>query len=755
MAGTIAAIGANEYGIKGIAPKVDLYAYRVLGAYGSGSTSWVIGGIEQSVEDGMDVINLSLGGGANSETDPSSIAADNATISGVTVVSATGNSGPGRGTIGSPASSPLGIAVGNTTLPEVLYAASVHVEAGDYTNESNIALMSFTFGTNPADVLTGEYDLVAVPGVGEAKDFEGLDVDGKVALISRGDIPFVDKIYAAKDAGAVATIIHNNTGSGPANVNLGDSFDFLPAFDMSTEEGEALRNALESHVGKVSFSNFDESLTEGDTVNDSSSRGPTKPNFDIKPDVVAPGTNIMSTIPAYQRDYPNASYEKAFDRKTGTSMAAPHVAGIAALLKAENPDWRPEDIKVALSNTAKVLDTNKFDVFAQGPGLVQPVKALSAKALAYAKDSRVVEGNEVNYGKGTVTFGNVLPGDAAQTVTKEIEVKGSGTYNVEVEVTKGASGTDVTVDKSSFTLNGTELLEVSLTVGAEGEVSGDEIFGYIHINGDGTELSLPYAAKLSEDNAYGLEYYFLDDYAISPNGDGKHDVTNLNLGLLHDEDQMTIELWDMANPDGGAWGDGYIGLLAAQGLSAGYYTLTIDGTYVDWFDFILGNNVEKPIPEGVYTVDYNSWGENIDLLGSDGPFYVKTSEPVIDLQASDVNVLNGSVTDKFIDFKSVVEAYELPYDVNEKLITTYDVADAEGNVVVENERVTLNQDGSFTIDLANLENGEYSVTVDVEDIVANGAAESVNVVVEGEEPEEPEEPGEPENQKFQKKLIFH
>ena len=86
VAGTIAAIGANEYGIKGIAPKVDLYMYRVLGAYGSGSTSGIIKAIETAVIEEMDVINLSLGGGANSETDSGSFAINNAMMAGTIAV---------------------------------------------------------------------------------------------------------------------------------------------------------------------------------------------------------------------------------------------------------------------------------------------------------------------------------------------------------------------------------------------------------------------------------------------------------------------------------------------------------------------------------------------------------------------------------------------------------------------------------------------------------------------------------------------
>src|SRR5690606_994245 len=83
---------------------------------------------------------------------------------------------------------------------------------------------------------------------------------------------------------------------------FGDSFSFIPTFDIPTQVGQEFREAIESSaekVGKVTFNGFKDITVPGDEINDSSSRGPSTPNFDIKPDVLAPGTNIMSTIPAY------------------------------------------------------------------------------------------------------------------------------------------------------------------------------------------------------------------------------------------------------------------------------------------------------------------------------------------------------------------------------------------------------------------------------------------------------------------------
>ncbi|MCT6816845.1 MAG: S8 family serine peptidase, partial [Lysinibacillus fusiformis] len=473
VAGTIAAIGANEYGIKGIAPKVDLYAYRVLGAYGSGATSGIVKAIETAVIEKMDIINLSLGGGANTETDAGSFAINNAMIAGTIGVVATGNSGPNRGTMGTPATARLGIAVGNTTNPEIMYNGEVKVTVGNYNLTKQLPLMGTTFGKNVATQLQGEFDVVAVPGNGEVKDFEGIDVDGKVALISRGSIAFVDKIANAKANGAVATIIHNFAGGSNApdisGTFLGDAFEYLPTFDMSQTDGNAMRAALAGGTGKISFSKFASTKTLGDDVNSSSSRGPSTPNFDIKPDVSAPGTNIMSTIPMYKKDFPDADYAEAYGRKTGTSMATPHIAGIVALVKQANPNWNAFDVKVALSNTAKVLDKTTYDVFSQGAGRVNPYAAAHPEILAYALDTAILDGTGAitENLKGTVTFGPQSLKDQDISVTKQVLVKdmkgNGGNYSVSVDVTKTFGDATVTVDQPTFNLNGEQVLNITLT----------------------------------------------------------------------------------------------------------------------------------------------------------------------------------------------------------------------------------------------------------------------------------------------------
>ncbi|WP_249336556.1 S8 family serine peptidase [Sporosarcina sp. Marseille-Q4063] len=764
VAGTIAALGNNEYGIAGLAPEVDLHAYRVLGAYGSGSNAGVIAGINKAVEEGMDIINLSLGGGNNSSTTADTIAINNAMMAGTVAVSATGNSGPNRGTIGTPAAAALGIAVGNTTNPETMYNINVSVQAGDLDLSKQLNLMSTTYGTDVTEQLSGEFELVPVPGVGNVGDFNGVDVDGKVALISRGEIAFVDKIANAKANGAVATIIHNFAGGSNApdisNVFLGDDFEFLPTVDMSWTDGEAIRTALGGGNGTVSFSNVDSTTTEGDEVNNSSSRGPTTPHFDIKPDVSAPGTNIMSTIPMYGKEVPDADYSKAFTRKTGTSMATPHIAGIAALIMNANPDWNAFDVKVSLSNTAKILDTEKYDVFAQGPGRVQPYEAAYPNALAYAEDTVVSDGVEVDNPKGTVTFGH-LPeiADGDVSLTKQVRVKNlsgeSSEYNVSVEVTKSFGDANVTVDTSSFTLGDEQMLNFTLNASQAAAPAGSEILGYIHITDGVTELSLPFAADFSPavEGKTGIENFELSGYDVSFHPDSTGDPLQLTFDLHNNVSINYIELWDFFDPDGGAYGDGYIGYLhAGDYLGAGSYYLDIDGQYAPW-----GGTGLEMIPDSVYTVDFT--GLNADSHGDpiifdwDGPLFVKSTQSEIESAEEHVATdstynFTGSVIDNYIDYSR----NGFGYNVNTKLATTFEAKDADGNVVSSGP-VNLAQNGSFAFDVTGLADGDNTVTIFVNDAAGNSAEASYVVsyeeVIVDPEPEDPEyvvSPGEIEDQ---------
>ncbi|MDN4605946.1 S8 family serine peptidase [Sporosarcina sp. F6_3S_P_2] len=743
VAGTIAAIGNNEYGIKGIAPKIDLYAYRVLGAYGSGATSGIVKAIDTAVEEGMDVINLSLGGGSNTETDAGSFAINNAMLAGTISVIATGNSGPNRGTMGTPSTSRLGIAVGNTTNPE-LSAVRVKVTNDDFQFSNNVKFFFTPFGKNLKQELSGELDIIAIPGVGKESDYDQLDVKGKVVHVSRGEIAFMDKIHFATEKGAKAIIIYNTKDHADgndnpmSNVGSGDVFDVaIPSFNMSYNDGKAIKDGLENGEGIITFDVDNFVWTSGDEVNNSSSRGPSTPNFDIKPDVTAPGTNIMSTIPMYKADFPEATYEQAYARKTGTSMATPHIAGIAALIKQVNPTWDAFDVKVALSNTAKILDTGKYDVFAQGAGRVQAYAAAHPEILAYALDTANNDGKIVDNLKGTVTFGNQsLEKDLE--LTKEILVKdmegNGGDYDVTVTITKEYGDAKLTIDKPTFSLEGEVLLNVTLTASAANTKPGDEFLGYIHIKGVNAEVSLPFAVNFGPQIPTEVKDMRITRGDLSFNSERTSENAILYFTITGDVGTNYIELWDVMDPFGGVYEDGYIGYLhAGSSLGAGSYQLPIGGQYTPWDG--TGATV---IPDGVYTIDFSALtksGNPQVIFDYVGPLFVKSEAPSIEASFNE-SAITGKVTDKYLDWKKA----GFQYDINSKLFASYLISIGNEETQVP---FNLTEDGKIDITIDMPKNFDdttkaVSVKVIVEDAAGN-ISETVVYRADGQDPDPDED----------------
>ncbi|MCC5896160.1 MAG: S8 family serine peptidase [Alkalibacterium sp.] len=361
VAGTIAANGA----IKGVAPDASLLAYRVLGPGGSGSTDNVIAAIERAVEDGADVMNLSLGATLNNPDYPTSIALDTAMAEGVVAVTANGNSGSQNWTVGSPGTSREAISVGATQLPYNVFSASI-----DTTSEStypSAEVMGYPSESALLE-LNGETLELVYAGLGSTAELNEVDVEGKVALIQRGAYPFVEKAQNALNAGAVGVVLFNNVeGTQPEIPGMA-----VPTIMLSLADGEKLLADLEAGHNEVTFS-VEFSHEVGETVADFSSRGPVMNNWMIKPDVVAPGVNIVSTVP-------NGMYASL----QGTSMAAPHVAGAAALILEAHPEWSVEFVKAALMNTAEQLTDRTGTVYphnTQGAGSIRVLQAIEAETL--------------------------------------------------------------------------------------------------------------------------------------------------------------------------------------------------------------------------------------------------------------------------------------------------------------------------------------------------------------------------------------
>ncbi len=353
VAGIIAANGK----IKGVAPEADIIGYRALGPGGMGTSEQVIAAIDKAIEDKVDVINLSLGNTINGPDWPTSLALDKATEKGIVAVTSSGNSGPMVWTVGSPGTSSKAISVGASTPPMTL----PYITLGFADRKIQLQPLQGSIAWK----LQKKYELVSA-GMGTEEAFP--KVKNKIVLMERGQITFTEKAIRAFEAEAIAVLIYNNTDG-----NFSGSIDKelpIPVASLSKADGLWLKKQIKSqnNVVKTSF----QQVT--DTIASFSSRGPVTHTWAIKPDVVAPGVAIDSTIP------------NGYEEMQGTSMAAPHVAGASAILKQAHPDWTPEQIKAALMNTARLLekeDGTLYKPYEQGAGRIQLHEAIHSETLIY------------------------------------------------------------------------------------------------------------------------------------------------------------------------------------------------------------------------------------------------------------------------------------------------------------------------------------------------------------------------------------
>jgi subtilisin family serine protease len=499
VSGTIAGQGENnvDFPSLGVAPDVDLYSYRVLGPWGSGYSSGIIAGIDKAVKDGMDVINLSLGVAINDPLLAESIAINNATLAGVTCTVSAGNAGPGEKTLGSPGTAAFAITVGASDFPMAIPTASANVGSETF---NNMKLLGKGFHDNLETLVNQSYPILYV-GLGGESDFndangQPIDLTGKVALIQRGTYTFVDKVVNAKKAGAAAVIVYNNV-DGEIDQYLANETNFIPAFRLSKADGERLKAA--SETSSISFSNIGSVVTEGNHLAGFSSRGPATKNYDIKPDVVAPGVSVYSTYPEYVHSPEDGiDYSSAYARISGTSMASPHVAGIAALILQAHPEYTPFDVKAALMNTSDKLSSD-YSVYEVGAGLVDVKEAVHTDVSVKVMDktqNKDENGSLVTIDEetGSIAYGTIYRKENdTNEDSRKIVIKNNGTeqkaFDISYEYSKAKSGVldalsnkvEMTTSAQSITVESGQSADLTATIRVPGTAKTGRYEGYVNI----------------------------------------------------------------------------------------------------------------------------------------------------------------------------------------------------------------------------------------------------------------------------------
>ena len=540
VAGISAANPVEGTDVKGMAPDAQLIVMQVFQSGGGADWATIMAALEDCIRLNVDAANLSLGAAAGF-TDPDDAMLETMNLflsSDVQVIIASGNdtnnafmnlfgrdmsliSNPDIGLTGTPAtySSALTVASANNNGDVMLYFTVDGTEYGFQDTATAADTMFIQKFRNQ----TLEY--VMVPGIGAPEDYEGIDVTGKIAVISRGTTSFPEKQALAQAKGAIGCIIYNNT-AGLFLMQINDGEGHIPCVSVSKAAGEALAAAA---VKELTVCDADTKQFISDTMmSDFSSWGVT-PDLKLKPEITGVGGNIYSaTDPAISGSY--------YGYMSGTSMATPQVTGAMAVLLQYLEETYPEltgteqrvvAANILMSTASPVIHANglEYSPRDQGAGLVDLVNATTAEG--YLSNPTASEGRpKVEFGdddakNGVYSFSFELTNMAdtdrtfklsssllTETIVDETFI-GNEPYALQAQVTFGtaAEGSALCYDFNDDGLITTADARIILQFAA-GTLLIDESnihYNYLDVNSDGeinaadAQVITDYCAELRVD----------------------------------------------------------------------------------------------------------------------------------------------------------------------------------------------------------------------------------------------------------------
>ena len=476
-------ISGNNFRIApGVAPKAEIYSVRVFGC--QGSTDVTVDAIEWAVENDMDVINMSLGSPFGGKDDPSAEASTNAAKDGVIVVTSAGNNGPNQYITGSPGTADGAIATAAQDAFQTTPGATLTTDpAIANPNGSPFTLINANGADWGASLSAPMVVLLDNPAtttdepnrLGSADESLGCsqsaytfnNAAGKIAVAKRGTCARVAKAIFGQQGGAVAVVMTNNAAGLPpfegqiaANPDTGEPFTVTIPFLGSNGDQAVATTAsgkLQAQGSGKTGTLAPVSLTNPNFRGFASftSGGPRTGDSFLKPDVTAPGVSIFST---------GAGTGNLAGVLSGTSMASPHNAGAAALVRQAKPDWDVADIKAAIVNTADpsiaASSTTAFRISRGGTGTIQPAKSTMTDVIAFSNG-----GSKWDVG---LSFGfEELAHDFSKKKHIRLENHGSAdaTFNVAQALPQGSPHT-ITLESPTVTVpaGGHADLDVTLDV---------------------------------------------------------------------------------------------------------------------------------------------------------------------------------------------------------------------------------------------------------------------------------------------------
>ena len=471
------------YDPSGVAPRALLGNYNVFpGEDGDARSEDILNALEAAYIDGFDVANMSLGGARNAGGGAFLLdnAIDNLDRANMVVAVAAGNKGPGYFTVHYPGAAPRALTAGASTVGHNIIN---QVVVGGATYGAVIG----DFGEISAD-LTAPLRVVADPSSGFP---HGLSLacdggpalpslTGRIALLGRGTCDFTVKMRNAQSAGAVGVIMVNREPGPPfvMSHNGIETKPTIPGVMVSLADGAVIDDHDGEPVTLRALGAYVTTPEDRNLMAGFSSWGPTHGDLLIKPDVVAPGADIISAFPAHTCATP-----PCWSFLGGTSMATPHLAGAAAVVRGLRPGWTAAQVRSAVVNTAQqgVLrhpDTKVVtsDPLIVGAGLADLAAATQAVAAL----------DPVSAAFGSIASGSGGQRTASMTVTNLAAA--ARTFTVAV-ADDGADGVTFATSGGTFTLAPGASRAVTLTATSTKNAVDGHRFAQVNVSTGGVTVA--------------------------------------------------------------------------------------------------------------------------------------------------------------------------------------------------------------------------------------------------------------------------
>ncbi len=524
---TVFDLSGTPVTVSGVAPRAYLMNYKVFYTAESGRSGAydpeLMAAFEDAVADGADVLSCSWGGPDDMvEGTAASVVYTSAIDAGASVVFAAGNEGSGPGTISYPGTLPDVLTVGSFDAGRY-FAGLVDVVSPTPVPADLTGMPAIKGNISPSfdDDPVGPLPVISARTAGGGTNNDGClafpwdAFDGAIALIERGNCTFSSKVANAYLAGATAVIIFNNVDHAEPITMGGDSVP-IPAVQIGNVDGIELEKWVIDNSGATATINdgMHSYFSAGsiEAMAGSSARGPTDDPL-LKPDIVAPGVRVLS---AEAHSVGNSG--DPWDLKSGTSMAAPHVAGAAALVRQRYPDLDPREVQSTLTGSARLPLKEYFRILSIGAGLMDLTAATDALSFSIPCAFSFGEGHAGTLFQSTVQIGGPFATDG------DVEMEWHHLQSFFDPPVIPTSGETIVLTDGALTVN----VQTPL------DAPAGEYAGYVLLESGAQKVTIPYHYRVFPP----LEY----------------ELMLLDMSFRHPDDKTLIDLYtEMAQEAGLAY----------------------------------------------------------------------------------------------------------------------------------------------------------------------------------------------------------